>query len=47
MPKRAKTHGQLSVGADLINLQGDNVESGLNFGAPVLACQDTFLLGSP
>ena len=27
----------ISVGVDLINLQGDNVESGLNFGAPALS----------
>ena len=27
----------IAVGADLINLQGDNVESGLNFGAPALS----------
>ena len=27
----------IAVGADLINLQGDNVDSGLNFGAPALS----------
>ena len=27
----------IAVGVDLINLQGDNVESGLNFGAPALS----------
>ena len=27
----------IAVGADLINLQGENVESGLNFGAPALS----------
>ena len=27
----------IAVGADLINLQGDDVNSGLNFGAPALS----------
>ena len=27
----------IAVGVDLINLQGENVESGLNFGAPALS----------
>ena len=27
----------IAVGADLINLQGDNVDSGLKFGAPALS----------
>ena len=27
----------IAVGADLINLQGDDVDSGLNFGAPALS----------
>ena len=27
----------IAVGADLINLQGDNVDSGINFGAPALS----------
>ena len=27
----------IAVGADLINLQGDNVDTGLNFGAPALS----------
>jgi len=27
----------IAVGADLINLQGDNLDSGLNFGAPALS----------
>jgi len=27
----------IAVGADLINLQGDNVDSGVNFGAPALS----------
>ena len=27
----------IAVGADLIGLQGDNVDSGLNFGAPALS----------
>ena len=27
----------IAVGADLINLQGDNVDTGVNFGAPALS----------
>jgi len=34
--QKAESPWTISVGADLINLQGDNVDSGLSFGAPSL-----------
>ena len=35
--QNAKNPWAISVGANLINLQGDNVESGINFGLPSLS----------
>ena len=34
----------IAVGADLINLQGDNVDTGVNFGAPALSLSATLVL---
>lgn len=35
--QNAENPWAIAVGADLINLQGDNVDSGINFGAPALS----------